>query len=163
MAAVHLLVALGLAAFADALTPTGVLVSFAVVYVVLRASANLFGTRAYVARLELGTRFTAWFIVEVFKASIDVARLVLGRRMHARPAVVAVRLQRDDDRYATVLGCLLTLTPGTLALDYDSAAGLLYVHALDAETAVDVERGVRRIEDRLLAWIDAGRAHGSTS
>ena len=163
MAAVHLLVALGLAAFADALTPTGVLVACAVVYVVLRASGDLFGSRAYVTRIELGTGFAAWFVVEVFKASIDVARLVLGRRVNTRPAVVAVRLQRADDRFATVLGCLLTLTPGTLALDYDSARGLLYIHALDAESAEDVESGVRMIEDRLLAWIDAGRPHGSTS
>ena len=165
MAAIHLLLALGLAAFAKALTPLGVVVAFALVYVVLRTSGNLFGTRRYVTRLELGTTFLLWFIVEIFKASIDVARLVLGRRVDARPAVVAIRLQRADDRLATVIGCLLTLTPGTLALDYDPASGVLYVHALDAGSAAEIEEGVRNIEDRLLAWMDAERppAKGSAS
>ncbi|MDO9596575.1 MAG: Na+/H+ antiporter subunit E [Azoarcus sp.] len=165
MAAIHLLLALGLAAFAKALTPLGVVVAFALVYVVLRTSGDLFGTRRYVTRLELGTTFLLWFIAEIFKASIDVARLVLGRRVDARPAVVAIRLQRADDRLATVIGCLLTLTPGTLALDYDPASGVLYVHALDAGSAAEIEEGVRNIEGRLLAWMDAERlpAKGSAS
>ncbi|PKO56534.1 MAG: cation:proton antiporter, partial [Betaproteobacteria bacterium HGW-Betaproteobacteria-21] len=60
---------------------------------------------------------------------------------------------------------LLTLTPGTLALDYDPASGVLYVHALDAGSAAEIEEGVRNIEDRLLAWMDAERppAKGSAS
>lgn len=163
MAALHALLALGLAAFADTLTPLGVLVAFALVHAVIRTSADLFGMRGYVIRIELGIGFLLWFIVQVFMASAGVARLVLARRVHPRPAVVAVRLQRADDRLATVLGCLLTLTPGTLALDYDPTAGLLYVHVLDADSVREVETAVRRIEDRLLAWIDAGHPGGSPS
>lgn len=163
MAAFHLLLALGLAAFAKTLTPVGVSVAFGLVYIVLRTGGDLFGTRRYVARLELGTTFVLWFIVEVLKASIDVARLVLARRVEARPAVVAIRLQRPDDRLATLVGCLLTLTPGTLTLDYDPASGVLYVHALNANSAAEIEEGVRRIEDRLLAWMNAGCPQGNGS
>jgi multicomponent Na+:H+ antiporter subunit E len=32
----------------------------------------------------------------------------------------------------------------------------MYIHALDARTAAEVEAGVRAIERRLLRWLDAG-------
>ncbi|PTD96947.1 Na+/H+ antiporter subunit E [Pseudothauera lacus] len=157
MLAVHLLLAVGLAAFADALSPSGVVLAFVLIYVLLRLSSRLLGMRAYVVRLELGVCFVGWFALEILKASLDVARLVLARRVAIAPAVLRVRLVRRDERVATLLGCLLTLTPGTLALDYDAAGGVLYVHALDTDGASAVEDSVRRIEARLLAWLDAGR------
>ena len=87
---------------------------------------------------------------------MGVARIVLGREVAPQPAVVAMRLARRDERFATLLGCLLTLTPGTMALDYRPESGLMYIHALDARTAAEVEAGVRAIERRLLRWLDAG-------
>ena len=50
---------------------------------------------------------------------------------------------------------LLTLTPGTMALEYLPESGLMYIHAIDAKEAAAVEAGVRAIESRLLRWIDA--------
>ncbi len=156
MLGMHLLLAVGLAAFADGLTPLGVLAAFTLIYLLLKLSSRLMGLRGYVLRLELGVRFAGWFMLEVLKASLDVARLVLGRRVAISPAVVEVALVRRDERVATLLACLLTLTPGTLALHYRSEDGMLYVHALDTDSAAAVEEGVRRIEARLLAWLDAG-------
>ena len=156
MLGLHILLAIGLAAFADALSPLGVAAAFLVIYVALRLAIDLLGLRRYLRRLELGTAFSVWFVAEVFKASIDVARIVLGRKVAPQPAVIALRLARPDDRIATLLGCLLTLTPGTMALDYFPESGLMYIHAIDAKNAATIEAGVRAIERRLLRWIDAG-------
>ena len=156
MLGLHILLAVGLAAFADALSPLGVVAAFLIIYVALRLAIDLLGIRRYLRRLELGTTFTLWFVAEVFKASLDVARIVLGRKVAPQPAVIVLRLARPDDRIATLLGCLLTLTPGTMALDYRPESGLMYIHALDARTAAEVEAGVRAIERRLLHWLDAG-------
>ena len=156
MLGLHILLAVGLAAFADALSPLGVVAAFLVIYVALRLAIDLLGIRRYLRRLELDTTFTLWFVAEVFKASLDVARIVLGRKVAPQPAVIVLRLARPDDRIATLLGCLLTLTPGTMALDYRPESGLMYIHALDARTAAEVEAGVRAIERRLLHWLDAG-------
>lgn len=156
MLGLHLLLAVGLAAYADALRPLGVFAAFVAVYLALRLAIDLLGIRRYLRRLELGTTFAFWFVGEVFRASVDVARIVLGREVAPQPAVVAMRLARRDERFATLLGCLLTLTPGTMALDYRPESGLMYIHALDARTAAEVEAGVRAIERRLLRWLDAG-------
>lgn len=155
MLGLHLLLAVGLAAYADALRPLGVFAAFVAVYLALRLAIDLLGIRRYLRRLELGTTFTLWFVAEVFKASLDVARIVLGRKVAPQPAVIVLRLARPDDRIATLLGCLLTLTPGTMALEYLPESGLMYIHAIDAKDAAAVEAGVRAIERRLLRWIDA--------
>ncbi len=156
MLGIHILLAVGLAAFADALSPLGVLAAFLLSYGALRLAIDLIGIRRYLRRLELGTAFAFWFLGEVFRASIDVARVVLGRQVAPQPAVVRMRLARRDERFATLLGCLLTLTPGTMALDYAPDSGVMYIHALDARDADAVEAGVRAIERRLLRWINAG-------
>ena len=158
MLGIHILLAVGLAAFADSLSPLGVVAAFVLSYLALRLAAPLLGVRRYVRRLELGAAFAVWFAVAIFRASIHVAGIVFGREVRPRPAIVKLRLLRPDDRIATLLGCLLTLTPGTVALDYAPEAGLMYIHALDADDAGEVEAGVREIERRLLRWLDAGES-----
>lgn len=156
MLGLHILVAIGLAAFAKTLTPLGVLAAFALVHLALRLGADLLGLRRYVRRLELGVLFGGWFALEVIKASLDVARIVLAPRVDPQPAVVALQLREPDERIATLLGCLLTLTPGTLALDYAADTGTMFIHAIDAQDADDIRDSVREIESRLLAWLHAG-------
>ena len=51
MLGLHILVAIGLAAFAKTLTPLGVLAAFALVHLALRLGADLLRLRRYVRRL----------------------------------------------------------------------------------------------------------------
>lgn len=156
MLGLHLLLAIGLATFADTLSPSGVAGAFVVIYAMLRLGCDVLGIRRYIRRLEIGAAFSLWFVAEVFKASADVARLALGRTVRPQPAIVRIRLIRPDDGLATVLACLLTLTPGSMAVDYDAGHGLMYVHAIDADSAEAVEADARRIERWLLRWLAAG-------
>lgn len=160
MFGLHILLAVALAAFSNALSPMGVFTATVLVYLVLKLGAGLLGLRVYIRRVELGVCFVAWFAREVVMASVDVARVVFAFGREPQSAIVPITLARRDERLATVIGCLLTLTPGTMAMDYDTASGVMFVHALDAETVADVEKGVRAIESRLLAWLDAGRTDG---
>jgi multicomponent Na+:H+ antiporter subunit E len=154
MLALHLLLAFGLAAFAGSLSPMGVLFALFLVYLVFKVGGRLARTGTYARRVELGTVFVFWFALEVFKASFDVARLVTARRVDATPTILPVRLAVQKDWVATLVGMLLTLTPGTMAMEYDSRAGLLYIHVLDTESVESVDAAVRRLETRLLAWLD---------
>lgn len=154
MLGIHILLAVALAAFSDALSPLGITGAFVLVYLVLKLGENMFGAHQYSVRLERGTRFAFWFAKEVFKASFDVARVVFSVQVRPSPAIVRIVLSRRDERLATLVGCLLTLTPGTMALEYDPETGELYVHALDTLTVESVEESVREIESRLLEWMD---------
>lgn len=68
---------------------------------------------------------------DIVVANWQVARLVLGPIARLRPAFVTVPLAIADPYVATVLGSIVSLTPGTVSIDIDCEHGLLYVHALD--------------------------------
>lgn len=157
MLGLHILIAVGIAAFANALDPLGIVGAFLLVYLVLRVGARLIRTGHYLRRLELGIAFAIWFALEIVRASIDVARLVVARKVSPSPAIIKMRLEDPREGVATVIGLLLTLTPGTMALDYVPESGELYIHALDAESAEKVEGGIRELERRLLDWMHPER------
>ncbi len=82
--------------------------------------------------------FWAWLGGEVVKSSIEVTRVVLGRRIDVEPQVV------DIDGSALgpvdqVLGNSITLTPGTLTLDVHEGRPL--VHALTPNGAAALRDG----------------------
>jgi multicomponent Na+:H+ antiporter subunit E len=149
----HLLLSLTLAALAGHLHGWGALGAFALLYLLCKLAWHSVRLRQYARRVELGSRFIPWFIGQVLLASLQVARLVLARRVAVEPAIVAVRLRNQDANMVTLIGCLLTLTPGTLALDYRAADGTLFIHALDARQQMEVESMVRDLESRLLQWL----------
>ena len=77
--------------------------------------------------------------------------IVINPQRRISPAVVQVSVQTDDRRLVTLIACLLTLTPGTLALSYRT--GVLFVHVLDATAVAPVQQAVSEIERRLMAWV----------
>ena len=153
MLAVHALLAALLATLAGMLTPSGLVLAGVAVYLALKLVQAHPRVARHVRWLERGSAFMLWFIVEMFKASIDVARIALAPQVRCTPAVVEVRLRCRDDSIATLVGCLLTLTPGTLAMDYARDSGTMFVHVLHATSCASVERAVHEIEARLLAWL----------
>ena len=75
--------------------------------------------------------FALLVLREIVAANIVVARQVLGPLGRIRPGFVDVPLDLDDPFVATILGGIVTLTPGTVSIDIDMDRRLLHVHALD--------------------------------
>jgi multicomponent K+:H+ antiporter subunit E len=59
--------------------------------------------------------------------------LVLGPLDRLDPAFVEVPLDLDDPFIATLLGSIVSLTPGTVSIEVDHDRRLLHVHALDVD------------------------------
>lgn len=152
MAVAHFTLAALLAWSVGSLGPLNWLLAALLLYPLIRlaglASRPL---RRYAQRIEAGVRFVPWFVYKVFSASLHVALIVLNPRRKIEPAVVRIHIETQDKRLITLIGCLLTLTPGTLALDYSEQG--LYVHVLDARSVQPIQDGVSEIERRLMAWI----------
>ena len=54
---------------------------------------------------------------------------------------------------ATLLGCMITLTPGTTVIDIDMDAREMVVHMLDVRDAESLVESIRReFQPGLLAW-----------
>ncbi len=77
--------------------------------------------------------FGFFFLVcrDIVAANLVVARQVLGPLDRIRPGFVEVPLDLEDPFIATILGGIVTLTPGTVSIDIDMERRILHVHALD--------------------------------
>lgn len=85
------------------------------------------------------------FLYDVVVANLEVARRVLGPIHALKPAWVEVPLDIDDAFIATVLGSIITLTPGTLTCTVDVPNSRLLVHFLHVE---DQQASVADIKSR---------------
>jgi multicomponent K+:H+ antiporter subunit E len=70
---------------------------------------------------------------DITVANWHVARLVLGPLAGLRPTFVRVPIDISDPFVATLLGSIVSLTPGTVSIDIDRQNGTLLVHGLDIE------------------------------
>ena len=77
-------------------------------------------------------RFLGVFALDIVTANWRVARQVIGPLHRLSPAFVEVPLDLRDPFIATLLGSIVSLTPGTVAIDVDQQRWVLLVHALDA-------------------------------
>ena len=77
-------------------------------------------------------RFLGLFAWDIVLANWGVARRVLGSPERLSPALVEVPLDLRDPFLATLLGSVVSLTPGTVSIDVDQTRWILLVHALDA-------------------------------
>jgi multicomponent Na+:H+ antiporter subunit E len=94
--------------------------------------------------------YLALFTKELLTANVDVARRVLSPSMPIEPAVIELPLRVETDLAITTIANSITLTPGTLTMDYDEEANLLYIHAITGEDREAIVKPIRRWEDRAL-------------
>jgi multicomponent Na+:H+ antiporter subunit E len=104
--------------------------------------------------------YLAAFLYELLTANVDVARRVLAPSMPIEPAVVEVPLRVETDLAVTTIANSITLTPGTLTMDYDAETNSLYVHSIDATDPEAVLEPIRRWEDYALVIFDEERKPG---
>lgn len=82
---------------------------------------------------------------DIILANVEVARQVLGPVGRLKPAFIEVPLSVDDTLVATMLGSIVSLTPGTVSIEIDRERRVLLVHALHVE---DVEATIATIKSR---------------
>lgn len=91
-------------------------------------------------------RLAILVLYDMIRSNIDVARVILGLRSGQRKTgFVTVPLELREPVGLTILAVILTATPGTLWVQYDSDTGCLLLHVLDYTEDSAWER---RIKDR---------------
>lgn len=91
---------------------------------------------------HLKSRFVGywgWLAKEIFKANIDVAKIVLSPTMPLSPRVVRVKATQKTDLGLVIFANSITLTPGTVTIDIEGDE--MIVHALSQELADGVLNG----------------------
>ncbi len=91
--------------------------------------------------------FAGRFVVELVSASMHVARIAVHPGYRPRGAIIGVPLRVRTDLNLALTAESISLVPGTLIVEVDREAGVLYVHVLDTHGPADLA-GSR---DRILA------------
>lgn len=87
------------------------------------------------------------FIWEMTKANLHVAYLVLHPNLPIKPGIVKIKTKLTHGSAITVLANSITLTPGTLTVDYNEKTSELYIHWIDVES-VDEDKDTKIIGAR---------------
>ncbi|MCT1903833.1 Na+/H+ antiporter subunit E [Oceanobacillus sojae] len=85
----------------------------------------------YLKRVWAIIKLIYLFIVELIKANIDVVKVVLKPKQDHQPGIVAVRTQLESNFEISILAALITLTPGTISMDFSQDSKTIYVHSID--------------------------------
>lgn len=101
--------------------------------------------RPRVVRPLRGVLLFVRVVGDILIANWQVARLVIGPLERLRPAFVEIPIEIDDPFIATLLGSIVSLTPGTVSIEIDRERRILMVHALDVE---DKSETIAKIKSR---------------
>ena len=100
--------------------------------------------------------FIVRFIVDLVRASFQVAWMAIDPRRVPTSSIIAVQLSTKSDLSLTLTALAVSLVPGSLIVEADRQDDILYLHALGTETPEDVEQvraGVLAVEERIVRAI----------
>lgn len=140
---INLVLAVVWAALSGGLTIASLLVGFLVGYVTLWVMQPLFPADRYCDKLIGLVKLALFFLWELLVSSLKVAWSVVTPLRHSKPGVVSVPLDVVTDTEITVLGNLISLTPGSLSLDVSADRRHLVVHAMFIEDPEDFRREIK--------------------
>ncbi|TFH28693.1 MAG: hypothetical protein E4H00_08310 [Myxococcales bacterium] len=87
--------------------------------------------RRLVAAIELAGHF----LLAVIRSGIQTTKIILWPDPEFEPGFMEYFFEPMTEVGATLLGSLITLTPGTTTVDIDMQRGRLWVHLLDVRGA----------------------------
>jgi multicomponent Na+:H+ antiporter subunit E len=133
---------------------TGLLIGLPLAFAIRRFYAESVQLGGVARALPPAIAYVALFLRELMTANVDVAYRVLAPSMPIEPAVVELPLRVETDLAITTIANSITLTPGTLTMDYDDDTNTIYVHAIDGRNRDAVVEPIRAWEDYALRIFD---------
>lgn len=134
--------------------PLNFAIGFVLAYVALAlAWGKNRNKHPYFRKVWLSIGFTIYFIRELILANVRVAYYTLAPLKGLRPGILAIPLDGGmGDTGLTFLANTVSLTPGTLTLDFSSDRSTMFVHFMhidDAEAMkMEIKNGFeRRIQE----------------
>jgi multicomponent K+:H+ antiporter subunit E len=111
-----------------------------------QSMAALNPAKPTIRRWGLLPKLIAIVLYDIIRSNIAVARLILNEGSHRRVSgFLTIPLELRSPMGLAVLGVIVTSTPGTAWIDYNSARGTLLLHVFDL---VDEESWRALIKER---------------
>lgn len=110
---------------------TGFIIGLVAVYIL----RNFLPGRFYIKRLYWIIRLFFIFILELIKANIEVAKIVLSPKIDIHPGFYAYPNDLEEEWEVALLSTLITLTPGTVVVAISDDYSIIYIHGLNMDDA----------------------------
>ena len=138
----------------------GIILSISIVWFWRDFNPRLPSKLPFKALLLFG-RSILMLIGYVIKANIDVAKILLFSHQSVTPIFLEYDLGVKTDWGRVFLATCITITPGTITIDFDPDTDIFTIHALTIETGVSLSywRIVTEIE-KLEKLLQRGETHG---
>ncbi|CAN5119447.1 Na+/H+ antiporter subunit E [soil metagenome] len=95
-------------------------------------TAALRPAKIRIKRWHLLPKLVAIVLIDIWRSNIAVARLILGPDQTGRVSgFVVVPLELRNPAGLAILACIVSSTPGTAWVEYDSESSKLLLHVLD--------------------------------
>ncbi|MFW6287307.1 MAG: Na+/H+ antiporter subunit E [bacterium] len=118
-----------------------------------RSSNRKFNLYKSMHRLLMILAFVPVFFYEAIKSAIEVSRYIFKKDLSFSPGIVKVKTRLTNVTAITILANLITLTPGTLTLDFDKSERAYYIHWIDVKSREEAEARQVIIE-KFENWLD---------
>jgi multisubunit Na+/H+ antiporter MnhE subunit len=110
-------------------------------------------------RSVIAVVLSARFLWQVVLSGASTAWQIVRPGRRPQPALARMRFSGLDETGAALLGCMVTLTPGTTTIDIDMQRGEILLHMLDGSDPAAVVAGIhRQFETRLQQLFPAPRS-----
>jgi multicomponent Na+:H+ antiporter subunit E len=138
----------------------GLAVGFPVAYLFRRLYADTVDLRRSLRGVPYAVLYVLTFVREAVVASLDVTYRVLAPSRPIEPEVILIPLRVRTALGVTTIANSITMTPGSLTLDYDPEENALYVHVIDGRSPDEIVDPIRGWEDYALAIFDEDLSPG---
>ncbi|MBP6769102.1 MAG: Na+/H+ antiporter subunit E [Reyranella sp.] len=116
----------------NSLSPGHVVLGSIIGIAASNVTAALQPPRSRIRRWHLIPKLVGLVLIDIWRSNVAVARLILFSDTHRRVSgFVVVPLELREPAALAVLACILTCTPGTAWVEYDSTANKLLIHVFD--------------------------------
>ncbi|MEF8757825.1 MAG: Na+/H+ antiporter subunit E [Halobacteriales archaeon] len=129
-------------------------------YVFRRLYADVVNLRRSFRGVPYALLYVLTFVREALVSSVDVTYRVLAISQPIEPEVILIPLRVRTDLGVTTIANSITMTPGSLTLDYDPEQNAVYVHVIDGSDPEDIVEPIRTWEDYALVIFDEDLSPG---
>lgn len=96
--------------------------------------------------------FIPVFFYEAIKSAVEVSAYIFKKDVSFSPGIIKVSTSLTNVTAITILANLITLTPGTLTLDFDKAERAYYIHWINVKTREEAEAR-RELIEKFENWL----------
>ncbi|MFQ6012952.1 MAG: Na+/H+ antiporter subunit E [Thermoplasmata archaeon] len=97
-------------------------------------------------RVPAYLRYLVFFAKGVILGNLDVAYRALHPDLPVYPGILAVDIEGLSDLEVTMMANTITLTPGTLTLDFNTSRDRMFVHTINARELEEVREDIKEVQ-----------------